>query len=293
MRRSIPCLIVMFLLMPVITAIGCARMVDYVVQIQPQGDESKGITYYIGGAGPIGHIGSFEVPGGLRDAGYAGYTRVYSWQSWNHAGDQMHIGRNRAKAAELADDIRSYRRRHPDGEINIVALSAGTGIATFALEYLPERIGVNNVVFLACSMSARYDLTRALRRVDGKLYVIYSPTDVILSDVVWYTGTVDRRDSTTGIAGLQGFYLPFTELSETVRQYQNKVVNIPHRSDFSTYGYGGGHIDAIAREFIRVFVARAIMGDERLLIGPFPDDRYAARPVEGHVPDHSTLSNSR
>lgn len=272
---------------------GCSPVVDVVVQIQPQGDESRGITYYLGGAGPIGHIGSFEVPGGLRDAGYEGCVKVYSWQSWNHAGDQMDIARNRMKAAELADEIRGYRRRHPNTAINIVALSAGTGIATFAMEYLPENIGLNNVAFLGCSMSARYDLTRALRRVAGKLYVVYSPRDVILKDVVWYTGTVDRRDSIAGIAGLQGFFLPFSKLSETIHQYQNKVVNVPHRTDFSAYGYDGGHIDAVSREFIRAFVARAILGDDRWLVGPHPDARYAARTTGEHVPDRSSLSNSR
>ncbi|MBK8266928.1 MAG: hypothetical protein IPK83_00920 [Planctomycetes bacterium] len=186
--------------------LGCAgRIFGEITSWQPHGNPRRGITYYVGGAGPMGNIGSFDVPGGLRDGGYSGDVRIFNWQSWLHAGDQLNIRRNRTKALELAELIRQNRRRYPDARINIVALSAGTGIASFALEYLPESAGVDLVVFLGCSLSSRYDLTRALRRVHDKLYVVFSPTDGVLKNLVWYTGTIDRSDSEEGIAGLEGF----------------------------------------------------------------------------------------
>lgn len=251
---------------------GCSRIVGFIVDRQPEGEERKGITYYVGGAGPIGNVGSFDVPGGLRDAGYRGRVVPYVWQSWTHAGDQINIARNREKGYELADEIQSYRRRYPKNDINIIALSAGTGIATFALEYLPERVSVHNVFFLGCSMSSRYDLTRALKRLDGRLYVLYSPDDQVLEKVVWYTGTVDRSDASEGIAGMRGFESPGNSHSDTSIQYE-KLRNVPHRPEFALYGYEGGHTGATSREFVRRYLARALMGRDEDLLGK----RYAPR----------------
>lgn len=230
------------------------------------GDERNGLTLYVGGAGPIGHVGSLDVPLGLQDAGYDGYVKVFTWQGLTHAGDQMNLSKNRERASELASEIRTYAREHPGKKINIIALSAGTGIAAFALEFLPERIQVQNVVFLGCSLSSRYDLTRALRRVRGGLYCVYSPTDGILKDVVWYTGTVDRIKGSAGIAGLEGFGRPSSTASDMARQYA-KVHNVAYRSEFAASGYRGGHIDCTSRQFVANYLAGTVMGIDRTLVG--------------------------
>lgn len=242
---------------------GCGRAVQFIAN---SGDRSEGITYYLGGAGPIGNVGSLDIPHGLQDAGYSAAVEVFTWQGLTHAGDQINLSRNREKGAELASEIRIYRRAYPNNKINIIALSAGTGVATWALEYLPEGVQVDQVVFLGCSLSSRYDLTRALRRVQGRLYVVYSPTDPILSKVVWYTGTVDRASAEDGIAGLRGFRLPPVMGPDTERQY-SKVYNIPWRIDFSDAGYDGGHIDCTSREFVRRYVGPTITGHDESLIG--------------------------
>ncbi len=250
---------------------GCGHAVRF---IGNTGDKSKGITYYIGGAGPIGNVGSIDIPNGLKDAGYEGAVEIFTWQGFTHAGDQINLSRNRSKAAELATKIRNYRRKYPNNEINIIALSAGTGIATFALEYLPQDVHIDQMVFLGCSLSSRYDLTRALRRVVGNVYVIYSPRDPILGKVVWYTGTVDRASaSEDGIAGLRGFRLPHSMGPDTERQY-SKLHNIRWRDDFSDSGYDGLHTDSTKREFIRRYIGPLIRGNDELLIGrgaEYPD----------------------
>jgi hypothetical protein len=253
---------------------GCAgKIFGEITSWQPHGNPKRGLTYYVGGAGPMGNVGSFDVPGGLRDGGYEGDVRVFAWQSWLHSGDQLNIRRNRSKGMELADEIRQYRRQYPNAKINIIALSAGTGIAAFALEYLPESAGVDNVVFLACSLSSRYDMTRALRRVRDKLYVVYSSTDGVLSNVVWYTGTVDRSGSEEGIAGLEGFHLPYSPNSEARNQYR-KVVNVRYRPEFTLSDYDGGHIDCTSRLFIRRYIAPALMSADTRLVGHFPVSRF-------------------
>lgn len=257
---------------------GCSDVADLIISRQPEGDVEAGITYYIGGAGPIGNVGSFDVPAGLRDAGYPGCVEVFTWQSWTHAGDQINLARNREKAAELADRIRRYRRDHPTQPINIIALSAGTGIATFALEYLPEDIGIDRVFFLACSLSSRYDLTRALKRIRQRLYVLYSPHDRVLNTLVWYTGTIDRSTAKEGIAGLEGFYIPAVPRMDTLAQYQ-KVQNVPYRLEFTEVAYEGGHTDVTSRAFVRRYLAPALLGRDGRLLGPHPEQRYEPFPV--------------
>jgi len=250
--------------------------VHFVANVATSGDPSEGITYYLGGAGPIGNVGSFDVPNGLQEGGYTGAVEVFTWQGLTHAGDQMNLARNREKGAEFAASIRTYRRAHPNTRINIIALSAGTGVATWALEYLPEGVMVDQVVFLGCSLSSRYDMTRALRRIQGQLYVLYAPGDPILAKVVWYTGTVDRAPAEEGVAGLRGFRLPAVRGPDTERQYA-KVQNVPWRIDFSDVGYDGGHIDCTSRAFVRTYVAPVIMGNDEPLVGE--RGRHAESPL--------------
>lgn len=245
---------------------GCGAVVRPIAKLEEQGEERKGITYYIGGAGPIGNVGSWDVPRGLAEGGYQGFVEVFTWQGMTHAGDQINLSRNRAKAAELAAEIKRYRRRYPAQSVHIIALSAGTGIATFALEYLPEDVGVDRVIFLGCSLSSTYDLTRALRRVRGGLYCIHSQGDAILRNVVWYTGTVDRSAGDEGIAGLDGFQMPASKGPDTERQYQ-KVHNVPYRTDFAYSGYEGEHTDATQKEFVRDFLAPVVLGKDNVLLG--------------------------
>ena len=266
-----------------ILATGCNPIVGMMAKAKEQGEERRGITYYIGGAGPIGHVGSWDVPRGLAEAGYEGYVEVFTWQGITHAGDQFNISRNHSKAAELAAEIRTYRRRYPNQKINIIALSAGTGVAAFALEYLPEGVEVDHVIFLGCSLSSGYDLTRALRRVRTGLYCLYSFHDAILKNVVWYTGTVDRSAGDEGIAGLEGFQMPRYKGNDTKRQYL-KVINVPHRAEFGEFGYSGTHTDGTKQEFVRAFLGPVILGDESILTGNAGNDRRprpTSRPTTG------------
>lgn len=247
-----------------------APVVNIIAQAGTTGNKDKGITYYVGGAGPIGNVGSWDVPQGLAEAGYEGYVGVFTWQGLTHAGDQINLSRNKAKGAELAAEIRRYRRLHPHQQINLIALSAGTGIATFALEYLSDDIRVENVVYLGCSMSSSYDLTRALRRINGGLYVLHSTRDPILDKLVSRIGTVDRASGDEGIAGMIGFRYPENPSPQTEREYQ-KLHNVAWRYDFADAGYEGGHTDATKRDFVRRYIAPVLLGRPEVLIGKPPE----------------------
>jgi hypothetical protein len=254
------------LLFWLVVGVGCSQFIRLASGARAPGDKRKGITYYVGGAGPIGNVGWIDVPNGLEEAGYPGYVEVFAWQGLTHAGDQINLSRNRGKGAELASSIRQYKRTYPTREVNIIALSAGTGVATFALEALPEGIKVDTAVFLGCSLSSRYNMTRALKRVRGGMYVVYSETDLILNEVVWYTGTVDRSSAAEGVAGLEGFRAPPRPGPDAEMQYL-KLHNVAHRPEFTDSGYKGGHIDSTSKEFIRSYVAPVLMGNDHVLLG--------------------------
>jgi pimeloyl-ACP methyl ester carboxylesterase len=222
----------------------------------PTGSEF-GRTYYVGGAGPFGHVGTIDVPNGLRQAGYRGSVEVFAWQSvvGGTLRDQIDRSRNEEQARRLARRIQAYLRRYPGRPVNLIALSAGTGIVTWALENLPDRVHVNTVVFLASSLSRNYDLTRALRHVDNKLYCFYSADDPILRYAVPIAGSVDRERFSPEVAGLLGFVLPPNASEETARLYDTRVQNMPYRRHYARYGYRGRHTDTTSVEFIQYVVA--------------------------------------
>lgn len=216
-----------------------------------------GKTFYVGGAGYIGPMTTFDVVYGLWFAGYRGQVEPFIWQSGKGAlADQLAFERNRARARELAARMKAYLDAYPRGALNVVALSAGCGVTAFAVESLPDQYKLNNVVFLGSSLSKWYDLTKLLRHLRGSLYVYYSPSDLVLSQIVPITGTVDRRADPP--AGCFGFSPP-PHLTEEGRRLYSKLVNIGWRPEFAKYGYLGQHVDATHFRFIRHEVAKRIM----------------------------------
>ncbi len=216
-----------------------------------------GRVYYVGGAGPLGNVaGATDVPRGLRKAGYRGSIEVVAWQSTfgGTVRDQVDRERNEDQGRQLARQIVGYARRYPGRPVNIVALSAGTGVATWALEKLPAGVTVDNVVFLASSLSRSYDLGPALMHVTRRLYNFYSPEDPVLRYGMPITGSVDDYGSSTA-AGLFGFEVP-AGLSEGRRAlYDMRVQNMPYRKQYREYGYRGLHTDGTSADFVQYVIA--------------------------------------
>ena len=180
------------------TLAGCASTHD-------AGRADYGKTYYIDGAGNWG-FGTTSVAKALKEAGYPGSVEAYLWTtSFNPAIDQVNRPAARLRAAALSDKIRRYLKTYPDNDVNIIALSAGTGVAIWAVEALPPGMKVNNLVLLGSSLSSTYDTTRAFEHIKGRIYVYYSPADPILSGPVRILGTIDGSfDEPAGLVGLHG-----------------------------------------------------------------------------------------
>jgi pimeloyl-ACP methyl ester carboxylesterase len=213
-----------------------------------------GITFYCPGAGNY-DMGDVNIRRGLEAAGYRGQVATFLWtMSFNPAIDQIVRINPILRSRILARYIRQYREQYPDQPVHVIGLSAGTGVAMWAIEALPEGCYVDNVVLLASSLSRGFDAGKALRRIRGCIYVYYSPNDAVLSLPMRVTGTIDGV-FTQDPAGLVGLYPPGGP--------HERIVNIPWRPEFEKLGYYGGHTDCTSPRFVQAEIAPRLMAVRR------------------------------
>lgn len=208
-----------------------------------------GVTFYVPGAGNV-DFGDAGLREGLTAAGYRGDVAAYMWTiSFNPAIDQTLRLNARLHARNLAKIIRRYMDEYPGRPVHLVGLSAGSGIAVWALENLPEPYQVESVVLLGSSLWHRYDVGKALKRVKGKMYVYYSQYDAILAGPMKVFGTIDGVFGQDG-AGSVGLHSPTG---------RDRIVNIPWKPEYESFGYHGGHVDATSAEFVRAYLSKHIL----------------------------------
>ena len=228
-----------------LSATGCGP--DSVVSRE----DPFGRTYYIDGAGNWGY-GVAEVYEGLRKAGYKGNIINWHWSAtFNPALDQT-IGRvaARGRGADLGKEITQYLKQFPDNQVNIICLSAGTGVGIWACENTELPAKVNNIILLGSSLSADYDVSKALQHISGKIYVYYSSSDMILQGPVRTLGTIDGKIGVDA-AGIVGLRSPKGDRS--------RIVNVRWSSTYERYGWTGSHTDATSVPFVRYVLAKAIV----------------------------------
>lgn len=212
--------------------------------------ERFGKTFYLDGAGNWG-FGAAEVPSGLKKAGYQGDVELYVWTTtFTPLLDQINRPGAHLRAAALADKINQYHRRYPDNKINIIALSAGTGVAVWAVEALDADTRVNNVILLGSSLSATYDVSKALQHVAGRIYVYHSRDDAVLDGAVRVVGTIDGQAGADS-AGLVGLRPP--------KGMAERVVNIAWAPRYLSLGWAGGHTDCTSERFVRAQISLHIV----------------------------------
>ncbi len=175
-------------------------------------------------------------------------------------------------ALRLAGIIQDYCDRYPQGDVNVVGLSAGTGVAIWALEHLGPKYQVNNVVLLGSSLSSDYDVSKALKHVKGKIYCYYSENDAVLAGPMKVFGTIDAQFGKDG-AGAVGLHPPRAA-------DRSRVVNIAWKREYARYGYYGGHTDSTSPAFVRQYLAKHLIASERP-----PTDTRPANPLATALPD--------
>ena len=211
--------------------------------------ERYGKTFYLDGAGNWGNGGT-EVANGLRAAGYQGDVEEYVWTtSFNPLVDQLNIIAAKVRSAALARKIQAYRKRYPDNPVNIVALSAGTGVATWAVEQVDDKSKIDNLILLGSSLSHDYDMTKALSHMTGSIYVYHSPHDCVLESVR-VIGTIDGKRGVDSV-GLVGLTPP--------EGLEHRVINTAWSRDWLRYGWTGAHSDCTNASFVRRELAPHIL----------------------------------
>ncbi len=264
-RLSAPGGLVTLSLAAALPSLGCAES-----HSQFSREDQHGRTYYIDGAGNWG-FGVAEVRSGLRRANYKGNIINYTWSPFlNPALDQT-IGRGaaRAKGVELGRQINTYLQKYPQAEVNIIALSAGTGVCVWACEALQPPAQVHNIILLGSSLSSGYDMREALKHIAGGVYVYYSSQDGVLDGPVRALGTIDgRMDSPS--AGLVGLHPPGGTAG--------KIFNIAWSPRYESYGWTGAHTDATSESFVTHVLAQHILPGGQALPLRQASDRPAAGP---------------
>jgi len=220
----------------------------------------EGYVFYLDGAGGGGALSNWSggLKKGLLDAGYPGAGEIFDWNTGKGvvADQDASVDYKRSKAAECARRIQQYSNDNPGAPVTLIGLSAGTAVAVFTLEALPPSCSVEDVILCGASISADYDLTRALERVKRRMYVFTSEKDAVLAFLVPMAGTADRTSASS--AGLRGFSMPTRGSAETRREYA-KVTHIAWKPEFARYGDFGGHTDALKAPFVQQYMAPLIM----------------------------------
>jgi hypothetical protein len=148
--------------------------------------------------------------------------------------------------------------------VNIIALSAGTGVAVWACEHLGESARIQSLVLLGSSLASTRDMTPTLAHIDGGIWVYYSPHDMILLGPMRTLGTIDGRIGVepVGLVGLR------PRSGDDPR-----INNIRWSPQHARYGWSGSHIDGTTESFVRSVLARHVMKQE-----PLFTDRMQAPP---------------
>lgn len=240
-----------------------------------------GRTYYIDGAGNWGY-GVTEVQEGLRRAGYRGSIINYRWSpTFNPALDQT-IGRvaARARGEKLGREISAYLHEYPENQVNIIALSAGTGVAVWACENVAPPAKVNSLILLGSSLSARYNMRKALENISGGVWVYFSPYDQILSGPVKALGTIDGEigADSAGLVGLR-----------PIGGSNDKIHNIGWSARFERNGWSGAHTDATSEPFVRTVLSKHILPQSSGELAQAP----ATAPAEAGEPATRPAGDSR
>jgi Alpha/beta hydrolase len=246
-------------------AVGCASKPTGLPEQLPDRAARMhyGYLYYFDGAGGGTAKKNWAegVKDGLLAGGYRGAGEMFTWETGEGlmADQDASVKFKRAKAKEAAARILQHVKSNPGLPLDMLGFSAGTAVAIFALEDLPETVQVNEVVLLGASISENYDLTKALKRVKGHVYVYTSTHDRMLGFLMPFTGTADRKFDDPG-AGITGFVLPAGATAETRNLYAEKIVTIPWTAKLEKDGDYGHHFNNVNMEFIRDHVAPLFTG---------------------------------
>ena len=184
---------------------------------------------------------------GLASAGCYRALPIYNWGApipgIGMLVNQTNFIGNRIAGANIAKMIEKYQDTYPGRPVFVVGHSGGGGVAVFTAEGMSKGRQIDGLILLSASISADYDLTKALRNCKNGLVNFYNREDTGLLGVgTAIMGNVDGGRGPS--SGLNGFTRHFPNL------YQVQLTSS------MTYASGGGTHDAVTRPgFVSRYVA--------------------------------------
>jgi len=188
---------------------------------------------------------------GLKQGGLDADMRIYDWTGPDRGIIALGSAtRHSDESSKVAEMITAIYRANPRTPIIITSHSAGTGIAIWALEKLPDDVQIDTLLMMQSALSPNYDLSKALRHVRGRAYSFCSIYDPVLGGAgTGLLGTVDRIQ--TEAAGRVGFARP---PRADARAY-DKLQQIAYDESWMQLGNPGDHIGPMRRRFAKEMLA--------------------------------------
>ena len=248
------------------TLVGILAGVWAVIFLGPQvfgradrgGDSKKGHVIWVEPLRWPGWAwGRYTAPRGLRAAGFEGTFEYYPWQTWWQGLLVLPVLRRgrlaEAAATRLAQALARRRAENPEAPLYVIAYSAGGYVAVRAMELLPPGATVRALAICQAAMRARYDLTEAMRHVEGVTVVTASALDFVILGAG--TSLVSGSDGVRGPSmGWLGARHP-----AMARLPRQRLRQIRWRAaDAIELGLFGSHLWAFSPRFIAKVLAPAM-----------------------------------
>ncbi len=184
---------------------GCGGMDDD--QFLAQDRKSKGLTVILPGIEGESDY-NHSIRAGILEAGGGQAIPIYHWgrplPAIGMLLNQVDVIGNRVEAAKIAEMIVNYQKSFSGKPVYVIGHSGGGGMAVFVAEAMPEGSKIDGLVLLSASISAGYDLTKAISKTRSGIVNFYNPKDgVMLAIATTVAGNMDGGHSPA--AGLNGF----------------------------------------------------------------------------------------
>ena len=180
-----------------------------------------------------------NIRSGLRGSGIQCAIMIHPWgcriPGIGLAINESDTSADREWGRRIAQDILAYQRQYPGRPVYLVGQSGGCAVSVFAGEVLADAAApaLEGIVLLDASLSADYDMSKALGQCRKGIANFYNLSDVALLEVG--TAIFGNLDGSRGdSAGRTGFSDP------PARLYQVKVTQdmvsrfaMPHFADTS------------------------------------------------------------
>jgi hypothetical protein len=208
---------------------------------------SRGTIFLLGGINDVWVVGR-AWRRWLPAAGLPHRIELIRWQQGFRAAltfaDLWRTDHHRRVAADLAARIRQSQSTHPGEPVHVLAHSAGTAIAAYALEQLSPAEAITSAALVGSGLSPDYDLSAALHRTTAGILTVESRLDAFFLGVgTRLLGTADRRWSFA--AGMVGFRTPSDAAAA------EKLHRTQWSPRYLRQGWLGGHISIASPWFVR------------------------------------------